>query len=281
MLTRWRSCRRMELSASSPESSHRVGPERSMVTTLEALQPDERLVALHRHHAANPHLQTVTDPLFVSGNTFFDPRDLVQVKYEMLHRVQEGQSVTQAVSRFGFSRPTFYQARAALERGGCSRSYPSGLAHGERTSSPSKSSASSSRLGQRNRPSRRSNWRASSWSASRWPCIPGASSGPWRGCRFRATRAVGIRRQAVRVHPPASTLSICVGSTKSSGSRHWAGESLMGGGHAVRNCLCVGECRIGSWRWCSPRKDGLKPTESRDQGTGARPDSWSTTSDQR
>ncbi len=55
------------------------------------------------------------DAAFTSGNPFFDARDLIQVKYEMLRRVREdGQSVSQAVAAFGFSRPSFYQAQAVF-----------------------------------------------------------------------------------------------------------------------------------------------------------------------
>jgi transposase len=62
--------------------------------------------------------QAVTDPLFLQV-PFFDPHDLVQVKYEMLRRAQSGgHSVTQAAAAFGFSRPSFYQALAAFEHGG-------------------------------------------------------------------------------------------------------------------------------------------------------------------
>jgi len=57
----------------------------------------------------------VGDAAFTSGNPFFDARDLIQVKYEMLRRVREdGQSVSQAVAAFGFSRPSFYQAQAVF-----------------------------------------------------------------------------------------------------------------------------------------------------------------------
>jgi hypothetical protein len=39
------------------------------------------------------------------SHEFFDPRDLVQVKYEMLRRVRiDGASVSQAARDFGFSR---------------------------------------------------------------------------------------------------------------------------------------------------------------------------------
>jgi hypothetical protein len=112
---------------------------------MASLEPDERVAALRQHHAVNPHPQTVTDPLFTSSNAFFDPRDLVQVKYEMLRRAREGQSVTQASSNFGFSRPAFYQAKVALEKGVPSHFCPDDLAHGERTSSVMRSSPSSSR----------------------------------------------------------------------------------------------------------------------------------------
>jgi transposase len=74
--------------------------------------------ALEQHASLNPRPQTVTDPLF-QENIFFDPQDLVQVKYEMLRRVRvEGLSVKQASSDFGFSRPSFYQAQSAFEREG-------------------------------------------------------------------------------------------------------------------------------------------------------------------
>jgi transposase len=54
-----------------------------------------------------------------SKAAFLYARDLVQVKYEMVRRVRlEGQPVSHAARAFGFSRPSFYQAQAALEAGG-------------------------------------------------------------------------------------------------------------------------------------------------------------------
>ena len=45
----------------------------------------------------------------------FDPRDLVQVRYEMVRRHQaDGQSIRDAADVFGVSRPTFYKAQSAL-----------------------------------------------------------------------------------------------------------------------------------------------------------------------
>ena len=56
----------------------------------------------------NPAPHKVQDPLFQS-DPFFDPDDALQVKYEMLRRVQrDGHSVTEAAKDFGFSRRHFY-----------------------------------------------------------------------------------------------------------------------------------------------------------------------------
>jgi transposase len=74
--------------------------------------------ALRQQGCLHPHPERVTDPIFLTAD-FFDARDGVQVKYEMVRRVQaEGQPVGQTAQAFGFSRPAFYQAQAALARDG-------------------------------------------------------------------------------------------------------------------------------------------------------------------
>jgi transposase len=79
---------------------------------------DPKSKALQQEGSLHPHPEQVKDELFLSHD-FFDPRDLVQVKYEMLRRVQsDGQTVSESAARFGFSRPSFYQAQAAFEQGG-------------------------------------------------------------------------------------------------------------------------------------------------------------------
>lgn len=79
---------------------------------------DTKLRTLQQQGTLNPRPKGVRDKLFLVDE-FFDARDLVQVKYEMLRRVRtEGQSVTDAASNFGFSRPSFYQAQAAFELDG-------------------------------------------------------------------------------------------------------------------------------------------------------------------
>jgi transposase len=79
---------------------------------------DDKARALRASGSLNAHPAAVTDSAF-GGHPFFDPRDLVQVKYEMLRRVQvDGHSITRTATSFGFSRPVFYAAQAALDRGG-------------------------------------------------------------------------------------------------------------------------------------------------------------------
>lgn len=80
--------------------------------------PHPKLQALKRHGGLNRAPGKVKDPLFADSE-FFDPKDLVQVKYEMLRRVQaDGYGVSKASADFGLSRVSFYQAKAAFERGG-------------------------------------------------------------------------------------------------------------------------------------------------------------------
>jgi len=80
---------------------------------------DGKLAALRRHHAQHPRPDIVRDPAFTSGDSFFDRRDLVQVRYEMLRRVrEEGRSVTGTAAAFGVSRPAFYAAAASFEQAG-------------------------------------------------------------------------------------------------------------------------------------------------------------------
>ena len=73
---------------------------------------------LREEGTLNPAPGKVCDPKFRESE-FFDPRDAVQVKYEMLRRVSvEKASVTDAVEEYGVSRPTYYQAKASLHGAG-------------------------------------------------------------------------------------------------------------------------------------------------------------------
>jgi hypothetical protein len=74
--------------------------------------------ALRASGTLHPEPGRVIDPLF-QGLPFFDGRDLVQVKYEMLRRVtREHASVQVAATAFGFSRVTWYQVKGQYDTRG-------------------------------------------------------------------------------------------------------------------------------------------------------------------
>lgn len=74
--------------------------------------------ALRLRGALNARPQDVTHELFATSD-FFDPHDMVQVKYEMLRRVRvDGWSITKASAAFGLSRVSFYEAQQAFARDG-------------------------------------------------------------------------------------------------------------------------------------------------------------------
>jgi len=85
---------------------------------------DRKISALRQRGTLNARPQAVSDPLFANSD-FFDARDLLQVKYEMLRRVRvDAQPVSHAAAAFGLSRPCFYQAQQAFEGGGLSALLP-------------------------------------------------------------------------------------------------------------------------------------------------------------
>lgn len=79
---------------------------------------DRKAAALLDSGTLNPFPDKVADTKFRQGE-FFDPRDVVQVKYEMLRRVLvDRASVTEATAEYGVSRPTYYQAKASFDEAG-------------------------------------------------------------------------------------------------------------------------------------------------------------------
>lgn len=83
-----------------------------------------KVEALRAERSLNPRPEAVRDEAFRESE-FLDARDLVQVKYEMVRRVRlDGEPVSRAARAFGLSRPSFYQAQAALEQGGLAALVP-------------------------------------------------------------------------------------------------------------------------------------------------------------
>ena len=82
---------------------------------LISLPPDpdqqRKRQTLRRHGNFNPEPESVTHPLF-HKNDFFDPDDLLQIKYEMMRRVRvDNNSISDSARAFGFSRTSFYQVQ--------------------------------------------------------------------------------------------------------------------------------------------------------------------------
>ena len=74
--------------------------------------------SLRESGCLNPLAEDVRDSMFHKLE-FFDADDLVQVKYEMLRRVQaEGGSVSEAARDFGYSRLAYYRAREKFDQEG-------------------------------------------------------------------------------------------------------------------------------------------------------------------
>lgn len=79
---------------------------------------ESKVEKLKKHGVLNPRPQQVKDELFQEYD-FFDPQDLLQVKYEMVRRVQKDDwTVGKASRSFGLSRPSYYQAQKEFNQKG-------------------------------------------------------------------------------------------------------------------------------------------------------------------
>jgi transposase len=66
----------------------------------------------------NRNADAVSNPTF-RNNPYFDPHDLVQVKYEMLRSVKnDGLNVSDASKQFGFSRTAYYKIEKRFAEAG-------------------------------------------------------------------------------------------------------------------------------------------------------------------
>ena len=83
------------------------------------MEPDvERVQRLKRDGALHPNPERVHAEL-LAQSPFFDARDLVQMKYEMLRSVDlEHQAVAAATRLFGLSRVAYYRAREQYQAAG-------------------------------------------------------------------------------------------------------------------------------------------------------------------
>src|SRR5260370_36609983 len=79
---------------------------RLVMARPKPIRQDTKAAALARDGALNPHPEAVRDALF-NDNPFFDPKDLVQVRYEMVPRHQVNSlPIAEVAAVFGAPRPT-------------------------------------------------------------------------------------------------------------------------------------------------------------------------------
>lgn len=81
--------------------------------------PDPKRQSLLEHSTLHTRPEDVRDARFKHERDFFDPRDLLQIKYEMLRKVLvDGAPVAHAARDFGFSRVAFYKTLHTFEQHG-------------------------------------------------------------------------------------------------------------------------------------------------------------------
>ncbi|MCL5096398.1 MAG: helix-turn-helix domain-containing protein [Candidatus Omnitrophica bacterium] len=80
--------------------------------------PEAKRKALQASGTFNARAGQVRHPLF-QQSSFFDPEDLLQLKYETLRALEiESYPVAKAARDFGLSRPTIYQAQNQFQEQG-------------------------------------------------------------------------------------------------------------------------------------------------------------------
>jgi transposase len=82
------------------------------------LDPQAKRQALQATGTFNPRSAQVRHPLF-QQSSFFDPQDLLQLKYETLRAIEvEKCPLAKAARDFGLSRPTVYETQRQFEQQG-------------------------------------------------------------------------------------------------------------------------------------------------------------------
>jgi transposase len=91
----------------------------NFVYTTNPVPPNlKKIEALRSSGALNRHPQKVRHPLFAEHD-FFDPNDMVQLKYETVRAVEvDGRPIAQAALDYGLSRPTIYEAQENFRQEG-------------------------------------------------------------------------------------------------------------------------------------------------------------------
>ena len=95
-----------------------AGKKGNVIMTPSKKPFDVKSATLRKHGSLNPRPEKVSDNVFADSD-FFDPRDLMQVKYEMLRRVEkDGWPVARSAAAFGLSRVAFYRTQKSFKKAG-------------------------------------------------------------------------------------------------------------------------------------------------------------------
>jgi transposase len=85
---------------------------------------DAKARSLAERGALHPHPERIQDILFHSG-LFFDARDLIQVRYEMVRRFRtDGRAASQVARSYGVSRQSLYLTAQAFREFGLPGLFP-------------------------------------------------------------------------------------------------------------------------------------------------------------
>lgn len=89
-----------------------------IIFTVMPTDPEAKRKALKASGTFNPRAAQVLHPLF-QQSSFFDPEDLLQLKYETLRALEvESCPIAKAARDFGLSRPTIYEAQNQFQEQG-------------------------------------------------------------------------------------------------------------------------------------------------------------------
>ena len=84
----------------------------------------EKIEILMSNGTYNKRYDSVRKPKFLTG-VFYDPMDIVQVKYEMLREAQESdRAIGEVANEFGFSRTAYYNIKESYDKNGMSSLIP-------------------------------------------------------------------------------------------------------------------------------------------------------------
>jgi transposase len=83
-----------------------------------ATEKKDKIARLKENNSYNKNAGKVTNSLFLN-NPYFDPYDIVQVKYEMLRAVKNNElSVCDTSRQFGLSRTAYYKIESRFTKEG-------------------------------------------------------------------------------------------------------------------------------------------------------------------